>query len=146
MLLSTEHLQLKNAPFRKLKRRFVGPFAVVRPVGPVVYELELPKGWKIHNVFHTSLLQPFRTFRWSSPQEVEDAEIEVEANEPFDVEKLLRWRWAGPSGRRHKEFLVLWTGWSIDDASWVPAGNFTHTQELQKMIKRDKPEEVTSMG
>ena len=28
-------------------------------------------------------------FRWSSPQEVEDAEIEVEADEPFDVEKLI---------------------------------------------------------
>ena len=137
---------MKNAPVRKLKRRFVGPFAVVRPVGPVAYELELPRGWKIHNVFHTSLLRPFRTSRWSSPQEVEDAEIEVEADEPFDVEKLLRWRWAGPSGRRHKEVLVLWTGWSIDDASWVPAGNFTYQSELQKMVKRDKPEEVTSMG
>ena len=95
----------------------MGPFAVVRPVGPVVYELELPKGWKIHNVFHTSLLRLFKTSRWSSPQEVEDAEIEVEADEPYDVEKLLRWRWAGPSGGRHKEFLVLWTRWSLDDAS-----------------------------
>ena len=62
------------------------------------------------------------------------------------MEKLLRWRWAGRSGKRHKEFLVLWIGWSIDDASWVPAGNFTYAGELQKMIKRDKPEEVTSMG
>ena len=48
---------------------------------------------------------------------MEDAEIEVEADEPYDVEKLLRWRWAGPSGGRHKEFLVLWIGLSIDDAS-----------------------------
>ena len=84
--------------------------------------------------------------RWLSPQEGEDAEIEVEADEPFDVEKLLRWRWIGPSGRRHKEFLVLWIGWSIDNASWVLAGNFTYARELQKMIKRGKLEEATSMG
>ena len=70
----------------------MGPFAVFHSVGPVAYELELPKVWKIHNVFHTSLLRPFKTSKWSSPQEVEDAEIEVEADEPFDVEKLLRWR------------------------------------------------------
>ena len=62
------------------------------------------------------------------------------------MEKLLRWTWAGPSGRSHEEYLVLWTGWSIDDASWVPAGNFTYQSKLQKMVKRDKPEEVTSMG
>ena len=91
VLLSTEHLQLKNAPVRKLKRRFVGPFSVVRPVGPVAYELKLPQGWKIHNVFHTSLLRPFRTSKWSTPQEEEDAEIEPVDDEPYDVEKLLRW-------------------------------------------------------
>ena len=119
---------------------------MVRKVGLVAYELKLPQGWKIHNVFHTSLLRTFRTSKWSTPQEQEDAEIDPEDDEPYDVEKLLRWRCAGPSGRGHKEHLVLWTGWSLDDASWVPARNSTCTQELQKMVKRDKPEEDTSMG
>ena len=138
---------MKNAPVRKLKRRFVGPFFVVRQVGPVAYELELPKPWKIHNVFHTSLLRPFRSSRWSTiEREIEDTDLEPEDDEPYEVEKLLRWRWAGPSGRRFKEFLVLWKGWSIDDASWIPANNFTYTRELKKMITRDKPTEDTSMG
>ena len=43
VLLSTEHLNMKNAPIRKLKKRFVGPFFVVRQVGPVAYELDLPE-------------------------------------------------------------------------------------------------------
>ena len=144
VLLSTAHLQLKNAPVRKLKRRFVGPFFVVRHVGPVAYELDLPSSWKIHKVFHTSLLRPFRSSKWSTATEVEDAELEPEDDEPYEVEKLLRWRWIGPSGRKHKEYLVLWKGWSLDDASWIPSENFTYARELEKMVKRDKPEEVPS--
>ena len=147
VLLSTEHLQLKNVLVRKLKHRFVGPFFVVRQVGPVAYKLELPKTWKIHNVFHTNLLRPFRSSRWSTTErEIEDTDLEPEDDEPYEVEKLLQWRWAGPSGRRFKEFLVLWKGWSIDDASWIPADNFTYARELKKMITRDKPTEDTSMG
>ena len=68
-------------------------------------------------------------------------ELEPEDDGPYDVERLLRWRWRGPSSRRQKEFLVLWTGWSLDDASWILAENFTSAQELDKMIKRDKPKE-----
>ena len=43
---------MKNAPIRKLKKRFVGPFFVVRQVGPVAYELDLPQ-----QLFRPSMLQ-----------------------------------------------------------------------------------------
>ena len=142
VLLSTEHLNMKNAPIRKLKKRFVGPFFVVRQVGPVAYELDLPEQWKIHNIFHVSLLRPFRTSSWTSPTTAGQVEeLEPEEDEPYEVEKLLRWRWTGPSSRRQKEFLVLWKDYSIDDASWTPTENFTYPEELKKMIDRDQPVE-----
>ena len=40
--MSTEHFQLKNAPVRKLRKRFVGPFFVTKRIGPVAYKVELP--------------------------------------------------------------------------------------------------------
>ena len=36
---------------------------------------------------------------------------------------------------------MLWKNWSIDDASWTPAANFTYQRELKKMVNHDKPEE-----
>lgn len=41
----------------KLKPRFYGPYRIVRRVGEVVHELELPKGCEIHNVFHILCLK-----------------------------------------------------------------------------------------
>ena len=41
--------------------KLVGPFEVVKlkDRSGISLELELPKHWRVHNVFHTSLLEPY---------------------------------------------------------------------------------------
>ena len=142
MLLSIEHLQLKNAPVKKLRKRFIGLFFVSQQVGIVAYELELPASWRIHNIFHVSLLHPFRTNQWTQSTTVGQVEdLEPKDDEPYEVEKLLHWRWTSPSTKRQKEYLVLWKNYSIYDASWTPADHFTYPEELKKMEDRDQPAE-----
>ena len=41
----------------KLEFKFFGPFRVLHPVEKQAYKLELPKRWRIHDVFHVSLLE-----------------------------------------------------------------------------------------
>jgi len=40
---------------RKLTTRFIGPYQIMRRIGPVAYEIALPPHLKnLHNVFHVS--------------------------------------------------------------------------------------------
>ena len=48
---------IKTKCNRKLEVKFFGPFRVLHLVGSQAYKLELPKQWRIHDVFHVSLLE-----------------------------------------------------------------------------------------
>jgi hypothetical protein len=45
-----------NAPSKKLAAKRLGPYTVTELVGLSSYRLDIPVGWKLHNVFHTGLL------------------------------------------------------------------------------------------
>ena len=40
-----------------MEAKFLDPFRVLYLVGKEAYKFELPKNWKIHNVFYISLLE-----------------------------------------------------------------------------------------
>ena len=57
--LEATHLKL---PYQmtKLNPKWYGPFVITKEISPVAYQLDLPPAWRIHNVFHCSLLSPYR--------------------------------------------------------------------------------------
>ena len=66
-----EKVFLKVSPWKKVMRfgkkgklspRFIGPYEVIKKVGPVAYRLASPPDLeKIHNVFHVSMLRRYRS-------------------------------------------------------------------------------------
>jgi hypothetical protein len=52
VLLNTKNLRLRHPGARKLLPRWIGPFEIMKKIGPVAYKLKLIEGMKIHSVFH----------------------------------------------------------------------------------------------
>ena len=68
-------------------------------------------------------------------------EDEDDTSQVYEVEKILRWRWMG-HGRRKKEYLVLWSGYSLDDATWELASHFLSATGLPDLVCHDNPPEA----
>ena len=56
--LDTRHL--KTNYHKKMAPKREGPFKIEEVLGLVTYQLKLPETWKIHKVFHATLLCPYK--------------------------------------------------------------------------------------
>jgi hypothetical protein len=61
VMLNGKNIRTRRAA-KKLDNKLFGPFKVNKVVGTskMSVGLELPKRWRVHNVFHVSLLEPYR--------------------------------------------------------------------------------------
>jgi hypothetical protein len=124
--LKTTHPTVKLAPKR------YGPFTINKKVLDVVFQLELPHQWKIHNVFHASLLTPYvetelhgRNFP-KPPPEI------VEGDPEFKVEQIVGSRRIGK--KKSLQYKIHWKGYSPAHDSWEPAVQ-VHALELIKKFQ-----------
>jgi hypothetical protein len=100
----------------KLAPRFYGPFAVVRRIGPVAYELNLPPEARIHPVFHVSQLK-LKLGNNISPLPKLPPVDGQGIIRPEPVEVLAR-RSRKANNRAVTDLLVRWTGQTAEDATW----------------------------
>jgi hypothetical protein len=59
VLLNAKNIRTVR-PTRKLALKLYEPFRILAKIGKSAYRLELQSRWRIYNVFHTSLLKPYR--------------------------------------------------------------------------------------
>ena len=123
--LDSRNLKLKYES-KKIAPKRQGPFLIKEVLGPITYRLELPKQWKIHDVFHASLLSPYvetETYGENFPQPPPDV---VNGEEEWEVESILKHKGAG----NRRRYFVLWKGYSLAEASWEREEDLEHSQEI----------------
>jgi len=64
--LEGKNLRLPYQATKLVPKRY-GPFKIIKEISPVAYQLALPLTWKIHDMFHASLLSPYRKTTTYSP-------------------------------------------------------------------------------
>jgi hypothetical protein len=100
----------------KLSPRFYGPFKIIRKIGKVAYQLDLPLATRIHPVFHVSQLK----LKLGSKNNIlpQLPPVHVKGVIQSDPLKVLARRSKKKDNRAITEILVQWVGQTEDDASW----------------------------
>jgi hypothetical protein len=123
-------------PMAKLGPKRYGPFKVVKQLSEADYQLEIPRQWKIHNVFHANLLMPYKETELHGPNFTRPPPDLIDGEPEYEVEKILD---AQPRGRGCKmHFLVKWKGYPTSDNSWEPKENL-HADELIAEFQKKGP-------
>lgn len=103
----------------KLSRLFYGPYRILRRIGQVAYELELPVSSRIHPVFHVSMLKPCHGTPATQISPLLPAVAPVGEQDTTKVFQILGRRFVSDGGNEHEELLVLWEGQPRSEATWV---------------------------
>ena len=109
--LSSKHLKIKQNC--KLEAKFLSPFRVLYPEDKQAYKLELPKKWKIHNIFHVLLLEQDITKK----RQMNDMQLKFEADneKEYKIDGIwdsVVYAKESTTGQLPKlYYLVLWKGY-----------------------------------
>ena len=110
----------------KTDSRWIGPGVVLRREGLETYAVEValghvvcaPRHWLKEYVCEGE--GPSLPLFYHRRTEVGDEEV---TPTEWEVEKILRHRW---NKKGFFEFLTVWKGFSVEEATWEPLGNFFH--------------------
>jgi len=78
---------------KKLDQKRYGPFRISKDISLRAFQLELPEGWAIHNMFNENLLTQCNKSKFKS-QHKEPAPLPTIVNEEeeYEVEKIRKHR------------------------------------------------------
>ena len=133
--LKAKHLKLPyQAP--KLAPKRHGPFVIIKRVSPVAYQLQLPIAWTIHDIFHASLLTPYRKNEAHGPNYMRPPPDLIAGEAEYEVESVVNHCFHGRT--RTLQYLIHWKGYPSTDDSWEPAGQ-VHAPALVAKYHQKNP-------
>ena len=134
-----EGTNLKSThPCTKLAAQRWGPFTIIQvlPSG-INFRLELPVQWKIHLVFHASLLTPYKETEEHGRNFEQPPPDLIEGEPEYKVEQIISSRRVGHK-KKVLQYLLRWKGYSQAHDSWEPAKQ-VYAPELVKEFYDKNP-------
>ena len=132
VMLSTKNLRLKKddrtLARKKLLPKSIGPYRVKEAIGhpgrEVSYRLSLPAQCRIHDVFHVSLLKPYKDpaeeQRGFLPQPLDW----LDGMPVFEVDRIAGHKVVSlRKGQKSLSFLIKWVGFGSSYDTWEPLHN-----------------------
>ena len=129
--LEATNLRL-HYPSRKLAPKRQGPFEISQVLSLLTYHLHLPSTWKIHDVFHATLLSPYKETETHGLNFLKPPPNLIGTEEEYEVEQIVSHR--GTTGRHR--YLTAWKGYSSAENTWEPESNLRHAPEILGAYKR----------
>ena len=131
----------KTKQNRKLEAKFFRQFQILHPVGKQAYKLELPKKWRIHNVFYMSLLKQNITRKERAHKNV--TEFKAGDSKENKVEAI--WDSAVYANKAEGHLpglysLVAWKRYLEEENTWEPSSAVQYVKKLINYFHKKYPE------
>ena len=127
--LDTRHM--KTSYHKKMAPKREGPFEIEEVMGPVTYRLKLPREWKVHNVFHATLLKPYVETETYGENYTRLPPDLLEEQEVYEVETIVKHRKRG----KGYQYFIKWKGYPIEEATWEPETNISKDGDMLTRYK-----------
>ena len=115
-----EAVNLKTThPTAKLALKRYGPFKITNKIFDIVYELDIPPKWKIHNKFHAELFSQYIETEFHGKNFPEPPPDIINKEEEYKVEQIIGSRRMGR--KKTLEYKVCWKGYAPAYDLWEPA-------------------------
>ena len=114
--LSTENIRRTTA--KVATKRWCGPFAIERMVGRLAAKLRIPENYRIHDVFHVSLLKPYKA-RLGLPTPYVPIPLGESEDPVLEVDLVLHHEEVSKGSGKYR-YYIKWLGYPMHDATWEP--------------------------
>ncbi|KAI5116012.1 hypothetical protein M0805_002829 [Coniferiporia weirii] len=126
------HSVTKTSPFNIILG--YNPIPIPPVLSPLNYQLKLPPAWKIHPIFHASLLSAYTETDIHRPPFTQPPPDQIEGHQEFKSEAIVSHK--GNGNRRR--FLVKWTRYPSSENQWLPESALSHAMNTLKTYKKMK--------
>ncbi|KAJ3004115.1 hypothetical protein NUW54_g4964 [Trametes sanguinea] len=109
------------------------PRAIGMVMGPTTVKLRLPSTWRIHPIFHTSLISHYHTTPEHGPNYVTPPPDIINGNEEWEIESIINHRKLARGGI---QYLVTWKERPSHENEWLQEKDLKHAQTILQTYKR----------